>query len=313
MSGEVGGRRPGAVPPALALTAAVLAMSWSGPLVRFTEAPALAVAAWRLSLSVLFIAVLMAVQGRLALWRPSRRQAVLMVVAGVLLAAHFWAWIESLRHTTVASSVVLVSMQPFFVGLLSVWLLRESPAARQWVAIGMAVAGAAVIGWGDLAVGGSALFGDLLALCGAVFGAGYFAIGRAVREHIELDAYILVVYGVAAVVLVGAVGVLPQVTLGGYAARDWLVFVALAAGPMMIGHTGVNYALRYVPAYVANLVILGEPVGATLIAWALPAIGERPGVQVVVGGVLVLAGIVVGTARGDVSGKRMGASGRAME
>ena len=103
------------------------------------------------------------------------------------------------------------------------------------------------------------------------------------------------------VTLTVAVVASPSAGLWGHSSTDWLVFAALAAGPMMIGHTGVNYALRYMPAYVANLATLGEPVGATIIAWALPAIREVPSVQVVVGGVLVGAGILVGL-RGAATG-----------
>jgi drug/metabolite transporter (DMT)-like permease len=89
----------------------------------------------------------------------------------------------------------------------------------------------------------------------------------------------------------------PRVPVAAYPARDWLIFLALAAGPMMLGHTGVNYALRFIPAYVANVALLGEPVGATLIAWLLPAIGERPPMQTLVGGALILAGIALGLRR----------------
>lgn len=287
------------IPPGLALAAAVFAMSWSGPLVRFTDAPALAVAAWRLTLSVAIIAALAALRGRrLPVHGIEQRDLTMMVLAGVLLAAHFWTWIASLDYTTVASSVALVSMQPFFVALLSGVVLRERPSRRQWLGIGLAVAGAIAIGWGDFALGRDALFGDALALAGAVFVSGYYIIGRGVRRRLDLEAYIFTVYGVAAVVLMAAAITLPSVSVTGHGTRDWLVFVALAAGPMMIGHTGINYALRYVPAYVANLAILCEPIGATLIAWWLPAIGERPGPQLLAGGTLILAGIAVGSTRG---------------
>jgi drug/metabolite transporter (DMT)-like permease len=98
-------------------------------------------------------------------------------------------------------------------------------------------------------------------------------------------------------VLVVAALAAPGVSLTGYGTNDWLVFLALAAGPMMLGHTAVNYALRYVRAYVANLAILGEPIGATLIAWLLPAIAEVPGPQTLAGGVLILAGIALTVSR----------------
>jgi drug/metabolite transporter (DMT)-like permease len=258
------------IPPGGVLLIAVLAMSWGGPLVRYATAPALAVAGWRVALAI---------------------------ASGAFLAGHFWSWIASLSLTTVASSVVLVNTQPVFVALLSMAFLGERPSARQWVGIGVAVTGAAVIGWGDFAGGRDPMVGDLLAVAGAVLVSLYYVIGRRLRQRLDLWSYIAVVYGVAAAILLGAAGAHPEVAVTGYPAGDWLVFLALAAGPMMLGHTGVNYALRFVPAYVANLALLGEPIGATLLAWWLPGIREVPSTQLLLGGLLVLLGIALGVRR----------------
>jgi drug/metabolite transporter (DMT)-like permease len=284
------------IPPAAALVVAVLAISWAGPLVRYTDAPAIAVAAWRLAISVAFIGCVLAVR-RERPPRLSRRDWALATAAGVFLAAHFWSWIASIDLTTVSSSVVLVSTQPVFVALLSGLVLGEAATRRQWTGILIAVAGAAVIAWGDFGLGRDAIVGDLLALAGAVFVSIYYVIGRRLRAAVDLWWYIGIVYGIAAVVLLAATAALPGVPLIGYGGRDWLVFVALAAGPMMLGHTGVNYALRYVRAYVANLALLGEPVGATIIAWLLPAIAEVPGPQTLVGGLAILTGIALAVTR----------------
>jgi drug/metabolite transporter (DMT)-like permease len=284
------------VPPAAALIVAVLAVSWAGPLVRFTDAPALAVAAWRLIISVLFIGLVLVVRGT-PMPRLALRDWALAATAGVFLAAHFWSWIASLDLTTISSSVVLVSSQPVFVALLSGALLGEAATRRQWLGIVVAVAGAAVIAWGDFGMGAAALTGDLLALAGAAFVSVYYVIGRRLRMLVDLWWYVGIIYGIAAGVLVVAALAAPGVSLTGYGRGDWLVFLALAAGPMMLGHTAVNYALRYVRAYVANLAILGEPIGATLIAWLLPAIAEVPGPQTLAGGLLILAGIALTVSR----------------
>ncbi len=298
--------RAGLAPsPGFVLLVAVLAMSWGGPLVRYTTAPPLAVAAWRVTLSVLFIAIVVAVRDRGRIVRSlSARDWAAAVSAGAFLAGHFWTWIASLSYTTVASSVVLVNTQPVFVALLSALFLRERPVARQWAGIMVAVLGAAVIGWGDFRGGPAPLLGDLLAVAGAVFVSAYYVIGRQLRQRLDLWSYIAVVYGAAAAILMVSVAVHPGVAVSGYAGRDWLVFLALAAGPMMVGHTGANYALRYVRAYVANLALLGEPIGATLLAWWLPGIGEPPSRQLVLGGALVLAGIALAVNRRVWTGGR---------
>jgi drug/metabolite transporter (DMT)-like permease len=312
-TGAAGGsgqpRRP-PVPPGLALVTAVLAVSWAGPLVRLTDAPALAVAAWRLLISVAFIGVVLLVR-REPIPKLGRADWALAVTAGVFLAAHFWSWIASLDLTTVSSSAVLVSSQPVFVALLSGALLGEAATRRQWAGILVAVAGAGIIAWGDLGTGRDAILGDMLALAGALFVSVYYVAGRRLRATVDLWWYIGIIYGIAALVLACAALVLPGVSLTGHTSRDWLVFLALAAGPMMLGHTAVNYALRYVRAYVANLAILGEPIGATLIAWLLPAIAETPGPQTLVGGVLILGGILLTAARRPPAGRGARAAGGA--
>lgn len=289
------GRGP-TVPPGLALFGAVTAVSFAGPLVRFSGASALVISAWRLLFSVGFIAVVLLLRRSfLKGVTLSAREWALGIGAGLLLAGHFWAWVASIQFTTIANSAVLVSTQPLFVAAISVLFLGEFPTRRQWMGILVAILGAVVIGFGAFGIGGRALLGDALALSAAVMAAGYFSIGRSLRQKLDLWAYVFIVYGAAAVVLLAAVLTSPSVPLTGYPAQDWVVFLALAAGPMMLGHTGINYALRYFPAYVANLASLGEPVGATLIAWALPAIAETPPPQTLLGGTLILAGIALGT------------------
>jgi drug/metabolite transporter (DMT)-like permease len=156
-----------------------------------------------------------------------------------------------------------------------------------------------VVGAVDAGAGGAggarAVLGDLLALVGAVTGALYYVAGRRLRQTLDLWPYVGLVYTACFVVLVALAlargePLLPQPR------REWLIFAALAAGPMMLGHTGMNWALKHLPAYVVNLTVLGEPVGATLVAAALPGIREVPGAHTLVGGALILTGAVL-TAR----------------
>lgn len=285
------------VPPAAILLLSVFAVSWAGPLVRFAEAPALAISFWRLALSCALIAVLLTARGE---WRQirllGRREWFLSCLAGAFLAGHFVTWIASLELTTVAASVVLVSTQPLWVAVLSIPLLGERPRRLQWIGIGVAVLGAAWVGWGDFGRTIGSLRGDLLALSGAILAAFYYVLGRGLRRRMTIWPYVAVVYGAATVVLLLAM-VASGTAFTGYPSTDWMVFGVLAVGPMMIGHTGQNWALRYLPAYVVNLSLLGEPVGATLIAWLLPGIRETPPASVLAGGALILAGIIMGMRR----------------
>lgn len=290
------------VSPGLMLVVAVFALSWAGPVIKLISAPPHVVAAWRLIFACMFIAVVLIVRRKhIRFVRLTHGEWLLAVGAGVMLAFHFWAWIASLRYTTVASSVVLVSMQPIFVAALSGLFLRERATRMQWIGILVACSGAIVLALGDAHVDGamskSALFGDALALIGAVLVAGYYIIGRKLRQKLDLWVYIGIVYGMAALVLVAVIAVDPSAQMTGYPAFDWWLFVAMAAGPMMLGHTSVNYALKYVRAYVANIALLGEPVLATMIAWMLPQIREIPSLFTLAGAVLIGTGIMLGAKR----------------
>jgi drug/metabolite transporter (DMT)-like permease len=290
--------------PLLVLLVAVLATTYAGPIVRFAAAPALAIAFWRLMLVLPVTGVLAWGEGRGERFDPASDKPAehrneplpsplslgLMTLAGLLLSVHFWSWIASLRYTAVASSVVLVSLKSVFAWVIAALWLREHPTRPEAWGIGLAVGGASLIGAGDARFSLGALGGDGLALLGAVTGAGYYVIGRRVRQTVGVWRYATGVYAVAAAAL-ALLAVPAAVPLVGFAGRDWAVFGAMAAGPMLIGHTGMNYALRHFRATTVNVAALGEPVGATLLAWLIPAIHEPPRATAAVGGVLVLVGI----------------------
>ncbi|HEV2752090.1 MAG TPA: DMT family transporter [Gemmatimonadales bacterium] len=285
--------------PLLVLIGAVLATTYAGPIVRFAAAPALAIAFWRLAL-VLPVTGLLAARGGsgeqgavrsgASAGTAPRSPLPLMALAGGLLALHFWSWIASLRFTSVASSVVLVSLKPVFAWVFAAAWLREHPTRLEAWGIVLAVLGASLIGLADARLSLGALGGDALALLGAVTGAGYYVIGRRVRQSVGIWRYATGVYTVAAAVL-AALALVRSTPLVGFAGRDWAVFGALAAGPMLIGHTGMNYALRHFRATTVNVAALGEPVGASLIAWLVPAIHEVPPPAAVIGSIVVLLGI----------------------
>lgn len=218
----------------------------------------------------------------------SRRDLALAAISGVFLALHFTTWIASLRLTSVAVSTVLVSTHPFLVVAVGARAFGERVPAAALAAAGLAVVGATLVGTGDLGLGENALLGDLLAFLGAVTVAGYFLIGRHLRQRMGVLPYAVVAYSAAAAVLLAG-ALLTGEPVTGFSRRDWLIFLALAAFPTILGHTVLNWALRYVRAAVASVSLLGEPVGATLLALIL--FGELPGALSLLGGLLILAGI----------------------
>jgi drug/metabolite transporter (DMT)-like permease len=271
------------------LAVGVMAVSTSGPIIAATLAPALAIAFWRNALGA-------AALGPFALWGRRRELAGLSrsswrlsTLSGGLLAAHFATWIPSLNLTSVASSTALVATQPAWAALIARAQGNVVPR-RAWFGIALAFAGVVVVSGVDLSLSVQALAGDLLALVGAVFAAGYVTVGARVRRDVSTWTYTFVVYSVAAVLLLILCLVTSQ-QLTGYSANTWALLLALTAGAQLLGHTVFNAVLKTTKPTVMSLAILLEVPGAALIAWAW--LGQVPPLGVIPGAALLLAGIAV--------------------
>jgi drug/metabolite transporter (DMT)-like permease len=296
--------------PYWVLAFSLIGVSFAGPLVQLSSSDPVAIAVWRLGFSLLIVGAFLVWTGEWRDWRKiNRGELALAAVGGVLLALHFWAWNASIHLTTIAASVTLVSLQPAVVGVISAVALREAPSKRQMLGIGVAIAGALVIAAPDFdagvaPAGNRPLLGNLLATSAAVTAAIYYTIGRRLRRTLGIWAYVGIVYTAAFLTLL-AIALSRDVSLAAESPREIAIFVGLAIGPMLIGHTGMNWALKYLPAYVVNLTVLGEPVGATLLGALIPAIRQIPTANTLIGGAIVLAGVLVaagGTSRRSTSG-----------
>ncbi len=288
----------------LAIGIAILAVSTASILIRLAQqdAPSITIAALRLSLATLVLAPIVVSRNRAELAALTRQQLALALVSGLFLAVHFATWITSLQYTSVTSSVVLVSTGPLWVALLSPLVLRERLGAAAVAGLALALIGGILIAASDscsLQGGfhctgfgatpqGNSLWGNSLALLGAWTVSGYLLIGRRLRATVSLTTYIFITYGCAAVgLLVAAISTHSLVLdLPG---RTYVWIVLLALVPQLIGHSTYNWALRYLPAAAVAVTTLGEPVGAAVLAFFI--LRERPGALVLVGAVLILAGI----------------------
>lgn len=272
----------------LALLVGVVAVSFAAIFIRLAEAPSIVVAAYRLTLASLIVAPAGFVRCREEMKALDRRDVLYALLSGFLLSLHFALWIASLSYTTVASSVVFVSTHPLFVALASHLFTQDKVTRLMLCGIVLAVLGGMAIGCDDLVVGTRALSGDLLALGGAMMGAGYLMVGRRLRPKMSLLAYISVVYSVAAL---GALmlSVLSGRSFVGYSPQTYVMFVLLAVVPQIIGHSSFNWALRHLSAASVAVTILGEPVGSTVLAYFI--LREAPTLVKVGGAALILGGI----------------------
>lgn len=280
-------------PPILALLVGVVAVSTGAIFIRLAdEAPALVIAAYRVGLAVLILLPIAWWRARDELRRLAWQDIRLALLAGVFLAIHFITWVSSLDYTTVASSVVLVNTNPLWVALLTPFISHDRLSRRAIFGIVVSVIGGVIVGMGDFAVGGKALWGDILAILGSISAALYILMGRRLRQHLSLLAYVTLCYGMAAVLLWALVLILGY-PITGYQPATYGWFLAMALVPQLIGHSAYNWALEWFSAGVIAVSLLGEPIGSTLLAYFI--LGEAVTIPKIIGGAFILGGIYIVT------------------
>ena len=276
--------------PYIALIVGTMAVSTGAIFARLADAPALVIAAYRVGIASLILAPIAWWKARDEIARLSRRDLKLAVLSGFFLALHFATWISSLDYTSVANSVVLVNTNPLWVGLLTPLVVKEKLRRAMLVSIVISVIGGTIIGYGDFATGSKALLGDGLALAGSFCAAVYLLLGRNLRRKLSLLPYIFICYGSAALILwiiVLALG-LP---ISGFSTGTIAAFWGMALIAQIIGHSTYNWALKWLSAGLIAVSLLGEPIGATILAYII--FDEGLTVYKIIGGIFILAAIYI--------------------
>lgn len=287
---------PNRLPPLGILTVAVVVLGTNAILIRWSNAPSIIKGLYRLLLTTLVLVLPTVYWYREELWALALGGDFSRIVAaGGALALNTWSFFESLEWTSVAASVVLAQTQIVFVALGGYFLLGERLTARKAGGMGLALAGVVVMSItglldASLFAGTAPLYGNGLAVLAGTSFAGYLLIGRSVRQRVSLLPYVIVVYATSSMILL-AIALFDgeTVALTAYPRHEILLFVAMAVGPGVIGHSLLNWVLEHVESNVVSVGFLGVPLVSTLLAALL--LSEVPGAPTIVGSTLVLAGI----------------------
>ncbi|GEM86321.1 DMT family transporter [Meiothermus granaticius] len=294
--------RPAISTLVLVLLGGVLAISFGSILVRLateaagTQSPGFSLVMSALRLSLAGLLLLPAWRG-LRDARPQPGAWGYALLAGGFLALHFATWITSISLTSIAASVTLVNTNPVWVALISWVWLGQAPKPLTLGGIALAVLGGAVIALGDSSnPGTNPALGNLLAVLGGVAASFYFLLGREAQHRgLGIGLYIAAAYSTAALVLL-PVPLLFHTPYTGYPPQTYLWIALMALVPQLLGHSSFNWAVRWVAPVLVTLVILLEPLGASL--WAYWLFKELPGPQVLLGAGVLLTGVglaVLGT------------------
>ena len=276
----------------LAIAVAMVSISFASIFIKWSESEPFVLAFYRLAFTcVILLPFMLMSRGFSELKSLERGDWMLIMLSATALSLHFGLWIVSLGLTLVATSVVLVTSHPIFVAGVSHFVMKEHVKRVAMVGIVVAFSGVCVISVADYGEGSSTLLGDALAFFGGICAGVYFLSGRKARQKISLAPYVFSVYLLSSLMLAAGAVIVGDALLV-TDSRELTLFLMLAIVPTIFGHTMFNYALRKLPAHIISTSVLGEPVGASLLAFLLLP-GEVPGPWIILGGALVIGGLYI--------------------
>lgn len=275
--------------PYIPILVGVISVAMSAIFVKMTTADAGVTAFYRMLFSILLMSPVFLYSYLPEIKKLSKRDWAFSAVAGIFLAFHFILWFESLNFTSVASSTVLVTLQPLFAFAGTYFFFKERLSLKTLISGIVAITGSIIIAYGDFQVSGSALFGDVLALIACALITAYLLFGQDVRKRLSLVTYTFIVYGFSTITLFFYIIVKGE-SFGPYPMGEWMWFLLLALIPNLLGHTLFNWAVKWVSTNVISIAILFEPVGAAVLAYFI--LGELVSASQIVGGSIVIAGLL---------------------
>ena len=286
--------------PYVILFISVLSVSFAAIFIVSCSAHPLSIAFYRLLFTTLIILpfVILNKKTRSELLNLPRMTLIIMVGIGLILAAHFSLWVTSLKFTSIASSVILVTAHPVLVGPVSHYFFGEKLSKINATGILLSVIGVIILVYGNYgfpSIVSDNLEGNILALLGGVAAGFYILGGRKIRKSVSVTSYALVVYGVGTLALF-LICILFSAPVYNLPIKDYQIILLMAIVSGIFGHTFYNWTLKYVRSSIMSVALLGEPLASTLFAFAIPWIHQTPSKYTIFGGVIVLIGIYM-TAR----------------
>lgn len=274
----------------IALAVAVLALSTSAIFVKLAAAPSAITAFYRLFISAVLLLPIALIQKNIRdeLFSLSSKKFRLGILAGLLLAVHYVMWFESLSYTSVASSTVLVSLQPLFSMVLGYCFFHEKLRTRAIIGCLIAIVGSTIIGWGDFQIDERALWGDLISFLSAGVIAAYFSVGQILRKDTGVVTYSILGYSISSIFL-GTYALLKGNSFVDYPPEAWYSFFGLAIICTIGGQFVFNLLLKNVSATAVTMSILGEPIGTCVLAYFI--LNETISLQQFIGIAIIIAGL----------------------
>lgn len=269
------------------LTVAVICIAFAAIFVKLSEAPASIISMYRMMFAGILLSPIV-YRYKSEFLKLAIREWISLTIAGLFLAMHFGFWFGSLQLTSVASSTIILALQPVVAMVAAYLIYKETVNIRVAVSVFVSFAGVVIISWGDFSfVNLSDFTGNILSFLSVVAVVCYFMIGQKAVRTLKHWIYSFIVFSIAGLFLL-IYNIATQTELSGYPPAEWMLFILLAIFPT-IAHVIFNYLLNQVSPTTVSMAMLLEPIGASILAFLI--LSETLSILQLLGGMIVLLGV----------------------
>ncbi len=211
-------------------------------------------------------------------------------LAGFFFAGDLGLWNTSLLFTSAANATLLGNLSTIWVSLGALLFFHEILRRRFWTGMALALVGVAIIMGRDTFEHPNLGWGDILAVAASLFYAAYLLNTQRIRQHMDTVSFMWLSSASASIILL-AYCLVRGLPLGGFSMDTWLALLALGIISHVVGWLAINYSLGHLPAPIASVSLLSQPVFTAILS--VPLLGEGLSVYQIGGGGLVLLGIYI--------------------
>jgi drug/metabolite transporter (DMT)-like permease len=277
------------ITPVIPLIVGMIAISFAPILVRYSHAPVSVQGMYRMLFTIL-IMLPFGTRQIPQLRSITKKDWTLLGLAGFFLALHFLLWMESLNYTSIASSTIILSLEPVFVMIGAFFIFKDRIGMLALIGLIIALIGAICVGSGDISLSHKAFTGDLLSLFGTIAIVANMLIAKRILTRVPSYLYSLIVFAVAFVCFAGY-NLAMEFSFTDYPAKEWTIFLLLAIVPTVFGHMIFNWLLQYVKPTTISISVLAEPVGSSLLGMMI--FKEMVTSFQYVGGAFIILGLLI--------------------
>ena len=266
-----------------------ISISMSAIFGRLSTAPSVILVFYRMLFAVALLLPVVLIKCKNELKDLKKMDVLRCACSGLFLGMHFTLYFQSLKFTSIAAAVVLVNMEVFFVAIVMMLVWHEKIPAKGLLGIVVAFLGTVIIAVADMGGGTNVVLGDIFAFVGSLCVAIYTMIGKKCRERLSTSVYTCFVYGFAALT-VAAAAIVTGTPFTGYNPMNLAYAFGMTIFCTFLGHSVYSWGLKYLSASYITTIKLLEPLFAAVLGFFF--FGEVPGILVVIGGCVIVAGIL---------------------